>query len=215
MHTFRTFIAIEIPAETRRQIGAYVEQLRARFPDVRASWSREDNLHLTLQFPGDVEVSRIEALSEACVSAAHQVAPFELLISGGGTFPPQGKAEVLWIGVRYAGVPPAASPEPSPSAMSAKREAIPTAGEDPLLSLQAAIEDACAAVGFAREARPYHPHLTIARIREAKESRDLAQHHRQTDFAAKAFVVSEVVLFRSELSSKGSTHTPLSRCSLR
>jgi 2'-5' RNA ligase len=77
--------------------------------------------------------------------------------------------------------------------------------------LHAAVEDACATRGFAREARAYHPHLTIARLREAKDSRALAERHRRTVLGAQNFQVSELVLFRSELSSRGSKHTPLSR----
>jgi len=197
MQTYRTFIAIEIPAEIRRQIKTYVDQLRTAFPEVRASWSREDNLHLTLKFLGDVELSRIDSLSQACAHAARKVAPFELAISGCGTFPPHGKPKVLWIGVRHAGLPGSLSP------------ARTSGGQDPLLSLRTAIEDACAAGGFTREERPYHPHLTIARIREEKDARALAEHHRQSTFMATAVKVSEIVLFRSELSSKGSKHTPL------
>ena len=207
--TYRVFVAIEVPAEIRRRIGAYVNQLRGKFPDVRASWSREDNLHLTLKFLGDVEVSRTEALSQACTRAVHRVNPFELEINGCGTFPPHGKTKVLWIGVRYAGVPPVASKEPQASGKEN-----PEAGEDLLLSLHAAIEASCAAAGFVPEPRPYHPHLTIARLREPRASRALAEHHQQSDFASTAFTVSEVVLFRSELSSKGSKYTPLSHFSL-
>jgi len=199
MQTYRIFIAIEVPAEIRRQIAAYVDQLRGLFSDVRASWSREDNLHLTLKFLGDVEVSRIDSLSQACADAARKVDPFELLINGCGTFPSHGKPKVLWIRVGYAGVPPA-------SASHAPASDTP----EPLLSLHAAIENKCAAAGFAREARPYHPHLTIARIREAKDSRALADHHKQSGFPAQTFTVSDVVVFRSELSSNGSKHTALS-----
>jgi RNA 2',3'-cyclic 3'-phosphodiesterase len=196
MQTYRTFIAIEVPAEIRRQIRVYIDQLRAGFPDVRASWSREDNLHLTLKFLGDVEVSRIPALSQACAEAAQTTSQFALTIGGCGTFPPHGKPKVLWIRVGYARIPPAS--------------AAGSDTEDPLLALHAAIEETCASAGFAREARPYHPHLTIARVREARDSRALSEHHKQCGFPTQTFTVSEVVVFRSELSSKGSQHTALS-----
>jgi len=220
MLTYRTFIAIEVPAEIRRQIRAHIDELRATFPGARASWSRADNLHLTLKFLGDVAVSRIDGLSQACAQAARKVDRFELLMAGSGTFPPHGKPKVLWLGVGYAGfgyagVPPASTQSRTPpSAMRAGAETIPATTENPLLSLHAAIEDSCAAAGFAREARPYHPHLTIARLREAKESRELADYHRQQNLLDLAFTVSEIVLFKSELSSKGSKHTDLSHCSL-
>src|SRR5258706_14848264 len=99
MSTYRTFIAIEIPPDIRRRIKEHIDQLRAVFPDVRASWTREDNLHLTLKFLGNVPIARIPALSNAVADAAHEIDPFELIISGGGTFPPRGRPKVLWIGV--------------------------------------------------------------------------------------------------------------------
>jgi 2'-5' RNA ligase len=186
--TYRTFIAVELPGEVRRRIKAHIDQLRTAFPQVRASWSREDNLHLTLKFLGEVPVTRIAALSDACSEAIKQVGPFDLILKGCGSFPPQGKPKVLWIGIEEA-----------------------QTSESRLHQLHAVIEDSCATHGFAREARRYHPHLTIARIREAKDTRALAERHKQTDFASQTFPVSEVVVFRSELSSAGSKHYPLSR----
>jgi RNA 2',3'-cyclic 3'-phosphodiesterase len=188
--TYRTFIGIELPPEIRHRIKEHVDQLRAAFPQVRASWSREDNLHLTLKFLGEIPVTRIDALSKACSEAIKQIEPFELTIRGCGSFPPHGKPKVLWIGIE-----------------DADAEAQATR----LHQLHTAIEDSCAGHGFEREARSYHPHLTIARIREAKDSRALAEHHRQTDFAPQTFSVSEVVVFRSELGSSGSKHSALSR----
>jgi 2'-5' RNA ligase len=192
--TYRTFIAIELPSETRRYIQKYIDQLRSKFPHVRASWSREDNLHLTLKFLSEVPISRISAVSESCREAIRQIEPFDLIVRGCGTFPPHSKPKVLWIGIE----------DPEAGAQ--------TVG---LRQLHAAMEDSCAAYGFEREVRPYHPHLTIARIREAKDSRLLAEHHRQTDLALQRFTVSEVVVFRSQLSREGSIHSPLSRHEFR
>ncbi len=201
MDTLRTFIATEIPASIRRRIKEHIDQLRTAFPDVRASWTREDNLHLTLKFLGDIPVSRIPALSDAVAEAAHAIEPFDLIVSGCGTFPPHGRPKVLWIGVRAgsAGILPASSLPPTPET------------QYPLTALYRAVEDACAAAGFEREPRPYHPHLTIARLRDSKGSRALAEQHKEPGFPAQTFTVSELVVFRSELSSQGSKHSALSR----
>jgi len=190
MTTYRTFIAIELPAQLRALLKDHIDRLRAAFPEVRASWSRQDSLHLTLKFLGEVPVTRISGLSAACEAATHSLDSFALEISDCGTFPPTGKPKVLWIGVANPGE------RNQPNALTL---------------LHAAVEDACDRVGFAREPRAYHPHLTIARLRETKDSRALAEYHRQTGFAPATFTVSELVLFKSELSSKGSKHTALSR----
>jgi 2'-5' RNA ligase len=187
--SWRTFIAIELAANVRAQIARHIQTLRQQFPDVRASWVREENLHLTLKFLGEVSVEDIQKLSTAAASAAAAINPFALSILGPGTFPPHGQPKVLWIGIEDE--------------------------QRNLIQLQARLEDECVRLGFARESRSFHPHLTIARVRSPKGSRQLAQSHKDTDFPFQNVSVSEIVLFRSELRSEGSKHTALSRHPLR
>ena len=212
MSTYRTFIAIEIPAEIRRRIKEHLEQRRVAFPDVRASWTREDNLHLTLKFLGDVPIARIPALANAVTEAGDKINPFDLTVSGCGTFPPRGRPKVLWIGVQAgsAGILPASFSRDAANADVSSASSLPPSPL-PLSSLHVAVENHCAAAGFEREPRPFHPHLTIARLRDSKDSRKLAEYHRQLGLTQQTFTVSELVLFRSELSAKGSKHTALSR----
>src|SRR5689334_22702349 len=137
-NTYRTFIAIEIPAGLRATVIDYIKHLRDKVPDVSVSWSRNDNLHLTLKFLGDVPIARLEDVSAAASAAARAFGPIELVLAGAGVFPPRGKPSVLWIGI-----------------------------EDPrggLYNVQQRLEEGCAARSFTRDARAYHPHLTIARI---------------------------------------------------
>jgi len=183
--TWRSFIAIELPADVRARITQHIDRLRREFPDVRASWTRADNLHLTLKFLGNIPVSRVSALSEETEAAARTNKPFELVIAGCGTFPPYGQPKVLWIGINDV--------------------------SSNLQQLYLALEDRCAEAGFDREVRPYHPHLTIARLRARGGSRELAQAHRQLVFANQTFTASELVVFKSELRSEGSKHTVTSR----
>ena len=98
-NTYRTFIAIEIPAGLRATIIDYSKHLRDKLPDVSANWSREDNLHLTLKFLGDVPVTRIGEVSAAASAAACASGPYELILAGSGVFPAKSKPSVLWIGI--------------------------------------------------------------------------------------------------------------------
>lgn len=187
--SWRTFIAIELPANVRSQISRHVQSLRQQISDVRASWVREENLHLTLKFLGDVPVENIQKLSIAARSAAAAIDPFAFSIVGCGTFPPHGQPKVLWIGIEDE--------------------------QRNLICLQEVLEDECAQLGFARESRSFHPHLTIARVRSPKGSRRLAQLHKDTNFPAQNVSVSELVVFKSELRGEGSKHTAISRHELR
>ena len=97
--TWRVFVAIDLPAEVRRHITLHAARLREQLPEVHASWNREENIHLTLKFLGDLPISKVEALSRAAERAAGLVQPFELRVEGCGSFPPHGAPRVLWIGI--------------------------------------------------------------------------------------------------------------------
>jgi len=185
---WRFFIAIELPPSVRHQIKSHIDRLRAEFPTVRASWAREENIHLTLKFLGDTPVEKVQACSKALKHAASKIAPFEMETSGCGAFPPHGQPKVLWIGI----------------SSEAQQEA-------PLHKLYDAIEDECATDGFARETRAFHPHLTIARLRHPQGARRLAHVHKEIGFAPLSVRVQDVCLIRSELSSEGSRYTVISR----
>jgi 2'-5' RNA ligase len=183
--TWRVFVAIELPAAVRRNLKEHLDSLRSTVPDARASWVREDNLHLTLKFLGDIPVTKVEALAQSAQHAASEVEPFEIVLAGCGAFPPRGQPRVLWVGIEDS------------------------SGQ--LAALQRALEDECAKAGFPREERPFHPHLTLARIRRPHDSRHLAAVHKETGFDQETVRPSELAVIRSELRSEGSRHTVISR----
>lgn len=180
----RTFIAIEIPADLKLKILEHIDRLRREIPEVKASWSRENNLHLTLKFLGDIPRDRIPILSRAAEEAARTCAPFEIVLAGSGVFPRIAKPNVLWLGVDDH--------------------------EHKLQALHQALEDRCSEVKFTREARAFHPHLTIARLRNPTQGRALAEAHQALSFPAQTLAVAEIVVFKSELLREGSRHTALS-----
>jgi 2'-5' RNA ligase len=194
--SFRTFIAIELPPDVRSRVTQHIARLRREQPEVRASWCRENNLHLTLKFLGDVPVPDIPKVSDAVERATKNISSFPLTFSGCGVFPPHGRPSVLWIGTASdvgSGRSPA---NPAPANL------------DRLFN---AIEKELVEVGFRTESRPFHPHLTVARLRQAEGARPLAELHKNLGFSPIGFDVSEVVVFRSELLREGSLHTAISR----
>jgi 2'-5' RNA ligase len=208
--SFRTFIGIELSAEVRGRVMEHINRLRRELPDVRASWGRENNLHLTLKFLGNVPVADIPKISDAVEQASKTVSSFELTFSGCGTFPPHGRPKVLWLGAGSPGRgPQAGSPLGVLDILPATPAQPPTPSE--LDRLYNSVENELARAGFAGEGRPFHPHLTIARLRHSPGERQLAELHKSLGFAPLAFEVSEVVVFRSELLKDGSKHTAISR----
>jgi 2'-5' RNA ligase len=179
----RLFCAVELPPEIRARAVEHITRLRERLPHVRAGWERLEKLHLTLKFFGDVEESRAAALSQAIERSAKRAAPFPLIVAGAGAFPPRGPARVLWLGIRDA--------------------------SGHLSLLHTTLEDECAAAGFAREQRAFHPHLTLARLRTPAGARSLAELHSELGFEPMELHVNELVLMRSELGPRGSRYTAL------
>jgi 2'-5' RNA ligase len=182
---WRVFCAVELPPQVRARAAEHAARLRERSTEVRASWPRTDNLHLTLKFLGEIAQARVGALSNAASRAAKSIQPFDLTLEGAGAFPPRGSPRVLWLGINDS--------------------------SGGLVRLQSQLEDECEAEGFAREERPFHPHLTLARIRAPQGARELARLHRETGFVAIEFPVTELVVMRSELGPGGSRYTEVSR----
>jgi 2'-5' RNA ligase len=132
----RTFVALELPEPLRAGILGLARTLRDS--GIRASWCKAGTLHLTLKFLGDVEKSDLPSVVEAVAAASSRVPPFAFETGRLGAFPSPRNPRVLWLGA-----------EPV----------------DELFDLQAAIEDELSAVGFPRERRRFHPHITLGRVR--------------------------------------------------
>jgi 2'-5' RNA ligase len=75
---WRVFCAVELPGEVRARLEDHVRQLRKAVPDAAASWSRVENIHLTLKFFGNVEVKRIEKISAAAERAVKEFSSFKI-----------------------------------------------------------------------------------------------------------------------------------------
>jgi 2'-5' RNA ligase len=109
-------------------------------------WVAAANLHLTLQFLGDVDAGRIPALREALDVAVSGHRAFRLGLRGAGAFPSPERPRVLWVG---AGEGAAAAS-----------------------ALATSVAAALAPLGFAPEERRFLPHLTVGRV--GSPSRDRA-----------------------------------------
>lgn len=182
---WRTFCAFELPLDLRAQLEDQIRRLRSSVPDVRASWSRPENTHLTLKFFGNVPVDKLPRISAAAKEAVKHFSPIPIEISKTGVFPNVNRARVLWVGVN----------DPS--------------GE--LARLQRMLEEQFEIAGFPKEDRAFKPHLTIARIRTPEGARQLAEAHMRMQFKSLEITLNELIVFRSEPSSKGSTYTPISK----
>jgi 2'-5' RNA ligase len=182
------FCALELPDFVRERLREHIGKLREAVPEAAASWTRVENIHLTLKFFGNVAVDCVPSITDAVSRAVKEFSLFRIGVGATGVFPKPSRPQVLWIGVN----------DPSGK----------------LVGLQRRLEDECASEGFEKEGRVYRPHLTIARIRRPDGARRLADAHLRMEFQSADIEIKELIVFRSELSSKGSKYTPISRHAL-
>lgn len=125
------------------------------------------------------EVESIEPIQAAIQNVTYE--DFSLALGGIGTFPPRGKPRILWGGVT------------APQALQA---------------LHHQLGEALKQTGFVPEQRPYHPHLTLARFKQAAPSRQALQAYREqhSNFATVPFQAKAITLYESELTSTGARY---------
>jgi 2'-5' RNA ligase len=157
-------------------------ELKGANADVR--WVRPQSIHLTLKFLGSISGEELEKLAGAIAPIVSSWAPFEVRLHGLGCFPSSRSPRIVWVGIEHGGA------EAS--------------------SLQKAVENQAAEVGFPPETRPFKPHLTLGRIRSSKGKGTLAQAvENRHDVEIGSFSVNEVHLFKSELKPSGAVYTKL------
>jgi len=90
----RLFTAVNFSEDVKEEVACVLDRLRGY--GVKGSFTRRENLHLTVVFIG--ETSRIEAVRQAMDSLC--IKPFVLEIGGLGSFRRPG-GEILWLGIKH------------------------------------------------------------------------------------------------------------------
>lgn len=92
----RAFIAIHFKEEILDRIAAMLADL----PTVKGvKMTPRANLHVTLKFLGDIDNEQEQHVVATLRALAIGQSPLPLTVSGGGVFPPTGRARTLWIGL--------------------------------------------------------------------------------------------------------------------
>jgi len=166
----RLFVALELPAALRQRLVL----MGGGVPGAR--WQKEDQLHLTLRFIGEVQESTAADIDDAL--GVIRAPRFFMELAGVGKF--GGKIpRALWAGVRV--------------------------GEE-LAHLQRKVETALQRLGLPAEERKFSPHVTLARLKGAPRGKvmDFLTHHAL--FSSGPFEVERFALFSSQPGSGGSVY---------
>ena len=192
MEQVRSFIAIELPEGLRRELGTLQARLKSHNPPF-VKWADPGGIHLTLKFLGNIATGKITEITRAIEAAAAGIPPFYLQVKGLGVFPGLKRVQVAWVGLN---------------------------GQiDRLSQLYQGIEANLARLGFARESRPFTPHLTLARVRDRASAVEreafgqiIASTSPDIDYA---FEVDALSLMRSQLTREGAIYSPIHPITLR
>ena len=185
----RLFIAVPIHEKTRREIvhGIFADESVRRMP---VRWIALQNLHLTVQFLGDIEEKRIPELKQVLNAVSVSSKPERFQFTGIGAFPDTKAPRIIWLGIKNI---------------------------EYLLKVQSEVTKALDAKGFPVDHKRFRPHLTLGRVREnAAITPDSFSYLK--DLAGKVAIsdspLAMITLYESQLRTGGSIYTSIYEKSL-
>ncbi len=154
---------------------------RMRESALPVRWVDMDRLHMTLKFLGEVRPERLRDVQQAVARVAEKTHPFVMKLGGAGAFPTMRRPKVIWLGAE-------ASAE--------------------LRCLKHDVEWELAPLGFDREVRAFHPHITLGRAEPTARAGDFRNFEEMVaalEFSGESNVRT-LDLMESHLSSKGARY---------
>ena len=181
------FCAFELPEDLRTIDRRARSKVREAVPEAAASWSRPDNIHLTVKFFGNVDQASSRRQSPAAAArVVKEFSPIQIAVGKTGVFPRPSRPQVLWIGVA------------DPSGVL-----LPICNSVWKMSLRVK--------GFRRRTARSARTSRLAASANHRTRGRWRDTHLRTQVQEVEVTLSELVLFRSELSPKGSKYTAISR----
>ncbi len=188
----RTFIAIELDDEVRRQVRALQDRMQAVAPPGSVRWVAVANMHVTLKFLGDTRSEQLHRIVDALEQVGRTQEPFRMTVAGRGCFPNFRRPNVVWAGLQDRG--------------------------ERLTRLADAIARAVAPLGWPPESRDLRPHLTLARVNQGVDARQRAELGRAIEALEVGTLgtveVTRVHFIHSDLRAQGPLYTVLARIPL-
>jgi len=186
MNTIRTFIAIPLPTEVKAVLSELVQVLAVQVPDRSIRWVKPQLMHITLRFLGDTVASSLPILGDTLDNLAAQHDAFKLRLDQLGCFPNKKRPRVIWIG------------------LSGQLDAARALKQD--------IDNSLLPLGWESEKRSFNPHLTLGRVKDRRQLRDVKW---EADVEQVIVPARTIQLIESELLSSGPIYTVRHKSNLR
>ncbi len=179
----RTFLGIFPPEEIQTELVNIQAELKKEPSPVR--WEPPEKLHITMKFLDGLTSQQLEELSRHLPEALKKFSSFEITLTQAGCFPLKKSPRVFWVGSEQ-------------NANTALVECFRT------------IESACAALGFAKDEHPFHPHITLGRTKGIV-SNNLIKTLESITFEPLKFRCAEIAVMKSTLTQRGSIYSNLTK----
>jgi len=176
----RVFAAVPLATEAKALLRGVRDHLASLGWPVR--WIRDDAMHLTVKFFGDVSEERVGPLGHAVADAVSGMHPLALELGGLGVFPNRRRPRVVWMGV-----------------------AAPPAFE----LVHHHLERAAEAMGLPMDLTVYRPHVTLGRVHRGAVLPAGALDAMDGVMDRGTTMAEHVVLYRSELRPEGARYHSL------
>ena len=191
----RCFLAIEIPSGIREKIFSAVSEAKdvndtngLNGTGIRASFTKKEQLHITLLFLGEKTEEEIRKIIAAL--RPFRFKKFQIAIEGAGFFPSEKCVRVFWIGAKDG-------TENTESGKHGKNKS----GVLKQLHLQVAN------ILSEKPERDFTGHVTVARIKSPENIEKLiALKNKLSSVSFGSFEASEIVLKKSNLTQKGAIY---------
>ncbi len=171
---------IAIDIGSNKMIASLLEELEKK--SVRLKAVEMESMHITLKFLGDIDRKQLETVSKG-MEVLEDFEAFSVSMEEVGAFPSVKRPRVIWIGIRDRGI---------------------------LKRVWGEIENAAESAGIERDDRVFSPHITLARIKDPKNSwklRDFMEKHRNDSFGD--IKVEEIKLKKSVLTPHGPIYSDI------
>ncbi len=183
----RIFVGIDLKPTLKSEIIELQSKIKSYA--VKGNWKNEDDFHLTLKFLGDISEDRLNGLFETLERTRDHFKPFSIHLKGldvfGSAVPSSvtgmTPVRVLWLGL--------------------------DGDLDALNDLYFTIENALCDNGFAKDYRPYAPHITVGQ--DIKLAGALEMLKAAFEPFDERIDVDAVTVFNSEVVGGKRVYTPL------
>jgi len=172
---------IAIDIKTTPQITTFEKEITKTGADVKLV--EPENIHITVKFLGDTDENHIDAIEKSMKESVLVIKPFPITLKGTGVFPNQNYMKVLWIGIT---------------------------DEGNIETIARAIDEKLEPLGFKKENRGFSPHLTVGRVKTARNKDQLLkviENYKAVEFTIQK--VQSITLKKSDLTPKGPIYTTL------